>query len=153
MDKKILYVDMDDVIADFYSAAKDQDENVQEYLMWTPGFFGKLKPTEGSQWAVAQLEKRYDVYILSQPLAGHAESYSDKAEWINKHFPSLYNKLILTQDKGLNIGDILIDDNKLKWKEKFEKNGGTFIHFPYGGYNKACRVGTKHIWDLILRGL
>lgn len=145
---------MDDVIADFYAAAKDpSSERVREELMWHPDFFFKLQPIPGSQAAIFELEKRgFDIWILSQPLAGLPESYSDKAAWIQKHFPSLYKKIILTQDKGLLLGDYLIDDNAPKWQEKFEKNGGKFVHFPYGGYNgphKTQRI-PEFVWEEVL---
>lgn len=155
MKSKIVYVDMDDVIADFYSATRDTSTGrIKEELMWTPSFFFKLKPIEGSQSAIYELEKRgLDVWILSQPLAGLPESYCDKAAWIQKHFPSLYKKIILTQDKGLLLGDYLIDDNAPKWKDKFEKNGGKFVHFPYGGYNGpyAFQPNPEQLWKDVLK--
>lgn len=135
---KILYVDQDDVLADFYKATWDnQTQRVQEELMWEPDFFLNLEPMLGSQHGIYMLQKMgFDVRILTQPLAGHPECYYDKALWVQKYFPSLTNKLILTQDKGLNLGHYLVDDNLEKWKEKFEQNGGKFVHFPYGGYNR-----------------
>ena len=86
-------------------------------------------------------------------MAGHPECYHDKAKWINIHFPHLSSKIILTQDKGLLLGDYLIDDNKEKWKEKFEKNRGKFIHFVYGGYNKENSGKPEELWKDILEEL
>lgn len=134
---KVLYIDMDDVIADFAGAARDPiTGKIREHMMWDKDFFLNLKPLPGSKGAVFELCKMgFDVWILSQPLAESPESYLDKAKWIQLHFPQLYKKIILTQDKGLNHGHFLIDDNFSKWKDKFEQNGGKFIHFKYGGYN------------------
>lgn len=155
MKSKVVFIDMDDVIADFYGAAKCKyTEEVLEARMWQSSFFLNLRVIPGSQYAIRELENRgYDVWILSQPLAGHPECYYDKALWIQKHFPQLYKKLILTQDKGMIIGDYLIDDNKVKWKEKFEKNGGKFIHFVYGGYNKENSGNPEELWKHILEEL
>ena len=134
---KIIYIDLDDVLADYFGATKCPiTGKIREHMMWDKDFFLNLKPIPGSKGSVFELMKHgYDVWILSQPLADSPESYMDKAKWVQLHFPSLYKKLILTQDKGLHIGDYLIDDNEGKWKQKFEKNGGRFVHFPYGGYN------------------
>jgi 5'-nucleotidase len=136
---KIVYVDMDDVIADFYGAAScDISGKVVEERMFEKNFFLTLNPIPGAKAALFTIEKMgFDLWILSQPLAEIPESYIEKAQWVQLHFPHLYKKLILTQDKGLNFGHFLIDDNKKKWQEKFEQNGGKFIHFNYGGYNLA----------------
>lgn len=125
---------MDDVVADFWGMTKDSSGAVREHMMWNEDFFFSLKPIAGSKGAIFELEKMgYDVWIVSQPLAESPESYIDKAKWIQVHFPQLYRKIILTQDKGFIKMDYLIDDND-KWKTKFENNGGTFVHFPYGGF-------------------
>ncbi len=149
---KIIFVDMDDVIADFFkSAANNPYKLVDEVKMWDPDFFINLEPTDGSQHAIRTLQYMgYDIWVLTQPLSGHAECYYDKALWINKHFPQLYDKIIMTQDKGMLLGNYLIDDNKAKWQDKFEKNGGKFVHFPYGSYNQDQKVATKDIWRGLL---
>lgn len=139
MSKGIINIDMDDTLADFFSAARDPNTGeIREHMMWDKDFFLNLKPLPGAKGAVFELEKMgYDIYILSQPLAESPESYIEKAKWIQIHFPQLYKKIILTQNKGLCLGDYLIDDNAEKWKNKFEKNGGQFIDFPYGGHRYA----------------
>lgn len=130
--RKILYIDLDDTLADFYELAKDDKLMVEESKMYSPEFFFRLAPIPGSREAIFALEKMgFDIWILTQPLADCYESYTDKAKWVGRYFPKLINKIIMTQDKGLNLGEYLVDDNKEKWAEKFESNGGKFIHFPY----------------------
>jgi 5'(3')-deoxyribonucleotidase len=138
--KPILNVDMDDTMYDFFGATKCiYSKTILEYKMWDKDFFLNLKPLPGAQGAIFELLRMgFDVRVLSQPLAESPESYSDKVKSVSIHFPQLYNKIILTQDKGLCLGDYLIDDN-LKWKEPFEKNGGKFIHFSYGGHTYKDR--------------
>lgn len=129
--KNIVYIDLDDTIADFKGDPVFANGFDVSY-MYEPGFFLNLKPIEGSQVAVRQIMKMgYDVQILSQPVAESAHSYSEKAQWIGVHFPDLINKINLAQDKGNFVGGYLIDDNAPKWKEKFEANGGKFVHFIY----------------------
>jgi 5'(3')-deoxyribonucleotidase len=154
--QSVVYIDMDDTIADFWSEARDpKTGDIREHMMWDKDFFLNLKPIAGAKGAIFEIEKMgYDIYILSQPLAESPESYIDKVKWIQIHFPQLYKKIILTQDKGLCLGDYLIDDNDTKWKEKFEKNGGTFVHFPYGGHTYAkdptlCRDPEQAWRDIV----
>lgn len=143
--KKIIYIDMDDTIADFHKAAVD-DGKVVESRMWNKDFFLNLEPIPGSKGAINDLSRMgYDLWILSQPLAESPESYTDKALWIQRHFPQLYNKIVLTQNKGLHVGDYLIDDNAEKWKTKFEANGGKFIHYPYHGESRNHFLPEGHI--------
>lgn len=132
--KKIVFVDMDDTIADFQGSHHFPKDQCREHIheMYNTNFFLSLKVIKGALVAVRQIIRMgYDVQILSQPLAESAHSYSEKVQWIGLHFPELISKINFTQDKGLFRGDYLIDDNPQKWKEKFEANGGKFIHFDY----------------------
>ena len=146
--QKVIYCDMDDVLADFYKAAAHPiDGKVREERMFDPFFFLRLDPIPGAKAGIFELCKMgFDVWVLSQPLALLPESYMEKAQWIQLHFPQLINKIILTQHKGLHLGDFLIDDNAKKWKEKFEQNGGEFVHFPYGGYNLESMADPEVQW-------
>lgn len=137
-DKKILYLDMDDTLADFIGSeellvvgttATNCPRKPME--MYNKGFFRNLKPIQGAKEAVAKIIQSglYEVYILSVPVFDSPQSYSEKAEWIAEHYPELAKKMVLTQEKELCIGHYLIDDN-LDWEAKWCKNtGGTFIHF------------------------
>lgn len=132
--KKIVYLDMDDVIADFKRDAKCHKGQFCVEFMYEEGFFLNLKPVEGSQFSVRTIANMgFDIWILTQPLAENADSYTEKAKWISMWFPELYSKIIMTQNKGLHLGDYLIDDNEAKWKNKFEATGGKFVHFEYEG--------------------
>jgi 5'(3')-deoxyribonucleotidase len=138
---KIIYVDMDDTIADFTGHPVFNGEKTNEFsvhAMYEPGFFLSLKPIEGALTGVrALIRLGYDVHILTQPLAESAHSYQEKVQWIGLHFPELIKKIHMTQDKGLFVGGYLIDDNDVKWKAKFEANGGKFIHFKYSKYHRS----------------
>lgn len=132
MNKKILYIDMDDTIADFCLSANNQFGRVESSRMYKEGFFFNLKPIPGSLSSVRKLiEMGFDVWILTQPLSDSFLSYTEKAQWIGQWFPELKDKIVMTQNKGLHIGNYLIDDNKLKWKTSFESGGGKFVHFDY----------------------
>lgn len=132
--KQIVYIDMDDTIADFLGSKKLpwKGEFPDISAMYEPGFFRDLKPIDGALVAVrAIIDMGYDVWILTQPVAESPHCYAEKVQWIGMWFPELVKKICMVQDKGLARGDFLIDDNAPKWREKFEKHGGKFIHFQY----------------------
>lgn len=130
--KKLIYIDLDDTLADFHAACRDQDSKVKERRMYDLNFFYSLEVMPGAKGAIRELlTMGFDIQILSQPLADCAESYSDKARWVAFHLPHLHDKIVLTQNKGLHLGHYLIDDNEKKWKVPFEKNGGKFVTFHY----------------------
>lgn len=129
--KKILYVDMDNVLVDFGSGiAQLTPEELDEYrgrLDEVPGIFGKMKPIEGAVEAVKRLSETYDVYILSTAPWRNKSAWYDKPEWIKKHFGELMRKrLVLSHRKDLNRGDYLIDD---RLKNGVAMFNGEHIHF------------------------
>lgn len=126
---KLIYIDMDEVIADFSGSKELKIVRYNPPEMYSPGFFLNLEVKPGAQRTIQQLIRDgYNVQILTQPVSMSPISYTEKAQWIMKHFPTLGDKINMTQDKGNFMGAYLIDDN-LKWKEPFEANGGKFIHF------------------------
>lgn len=150
MGKKLVYIDMDDTIADF--TGSDAFKNGFDVsLMYEPNFFLHLKPIDGALVGVRTIMRLgYDVQILSQPVAESPHSYSEKIMWMALWFPDLISKINLTQDKGLFKGDYLVDDNAVKWQNKFEANGGRFVHF---GYNNGDpnRQPNKVMWQLVVQ--
>jgi len=148
LQKKVLYIDLDDTTADFYKSARNHIGIVDESRMYEKDFFFDLKPVDGALVAVRKLIRMgFDIWILTQPLADCFDSYTDKVKWVGLHFPELVNKIIMTQDKGLHSGHYLIDDNSEKWKEKFEKNGGKFVHFEYDRGKNKCH---KAAWNKVV---
>lgn len=121
--KPLLCIDLDDTIANFSKAAPYRDP----HEMYGKGFFLNLEVMPGAREAVRQLWKsdKFDIHILSKPVADSPISYTEKSEWIAKHFPYLLHKITLTQDKSLFKGDYLIDDYPF-WSGKFP---GEFILF------------------------
>lgn len=127
---KILYIDMDGVIADFEAGMsliaphielgehspipyETRSKQVDEIVLNTPGFFEGLPLMAGAPWAVYELRDsgKYDIYFLSTPMCNVAHSYGGKRTWLINNFGEWAEKrLILTHRKDLAIGDILIDD-------------------------------------------
>lgn len=125
MEKKILYIDMDNVLVDFQTGIDQCDEqtlkNFEGRLDEVPHIFGKMKPLKGAVEAFNQLSKKYDTYILSTSPWNNPTAWSDKVEWVKKHLgDGAYKRLILTHHKNLNKGHYLIDDRTKNGAASFE---------------------------------
>ena len=134
--KKVVYIDMDGVIASFDSGVAKLNEHLKGVyrndLDLVPNIFANLDPVEGAIAAVKRICKKYDVYILSTAPWRNPTAWSDKLVWLQRWFGEddgtpLYKRLILSHHKNLCKGDYLIDDNP-------DKNGvsefeGQVLHF------------------------
>ena len=131
MAKKILYVDMDNVLVDFQSGiSKLSKEVINEYesnLDEVPNIFSLMEPLEGAIDSFKILSQRYDTYILSTAPWKNSSAWSDKVKWVQKYLgESAYKRLILTHHKNLNHGDYLIDDRTKNGAGEFK---GELIQF------------------------
>lgn len=122
--KKIVFVDMDNVIADFDGAIAKVVHDPPE--MFEPGFFRNLKVMPGAKEGVAALlqNPNLKVYIGTKHTTKTDYSPSEKVGWIREHFPSLLKRMFIVTDKHLLRGDYLVDDDK-----RWQNFPGTFIHF------------------------
>jgi 5'-nucleotidase len=123
MVNKRIYVDMDGVICDYYTAyqivKKERPEIQHPQSLY--GFFIGLKSIPYSIDMVQYLSKKYDLWFLSKPSVYNINSYSEKALWIYNNFGfELQKRLILSSDKSLLKGDYLIDDQTNANQDKFE---------------------------------
>ncbi len=132
----IIFVDMDDVVADAYQAHIDMyNEDFNENLtledtygkevwecvpkerqksvidhMFRVGFFKDLKVIPDSQEVLAELCKKHEVFTASTATE-FPYSLREKSDWLDKHFPFIpWQRRILCGDKHILRGDILIDD-------------------------------------------
>jgi 5'-nucleotidase len=128
----IIYIDMDDTICDFSGSLRRFIKNggTLKFPQSKIGFFENLPPLPNALESVNQLRQHsgYDVYILTAPSTRNPSCYSEKRIWIEKHFDyDFTKKLIISPNKGLFKGDILIDDHICgKGQENFK---GRLIHF------------------------
>ena len=145
MTKKILYIDMDGVIADFDKEIKkydptletsdklpnweEREKRVDDIVNSNPSFFTDLELINGAKENVEKLMDIYDVYFLSTPMLNVPMCYPMKKLWIYNHFgEKAKEKLILTNRKDLCVGDFLIDDRVKNGAGQFK---GELIPFTY----------------------
>lgn len=122
--KKILYVDMDNVLVDFQSGvARLPHEVIVKYknkLDEVPGIFSLMDPVEHALESYNELSSLFDTYVLSTAPWENPLAWSDKLLWVKYHLgESAYKRLILTHHKDLNRGDFLIDDQTKNGAEGF----------------------------------
>lgn len=142
--KKVLYVDMDGVLADFVSAIKNHTKKDQplykEHPDQIPNLFRHLKPIEGAISAVNELlnSNCYDLYFLSTAPWHNPTAWMDKRLWLEDHFGDCINRrLILTHRKDLVKGDILIDDRPNNGAKDFDGEWIQFGQAPFFSWKEV----------------
>tara|TARA_X000001036_G_C20464142_1_gene718728 strand:- start:172 stop:612 length:441 start_codon:yes stop_codon:yes gene_type:complete len=141
--KKILYVDMDNVLVDFPSGVERIPEQLKieykERLDEVPGIFSLMRPLTGAISSFEKLSNKYDTYILSTAPWKNASAWSDKNLWVRKHLgESAYKRLILTHHKNLNLGDFLIDDRSANGADQFKGKHVVFGSIEYPNWEAIC---------------
>jgi len=105
---KLLFIDLDGVVADFVSAMnthpKKEISPYDEHPDTIPHIFRDLKPIKGAIKAVNILldATNYNVYFLSTAPWDNPSAWTDKRLWIEEQFGEKINRrLILTHRKDL----------------------------------------------------
>jgi 5'-nucleotidase len=89
----------------------DQHQSLVMDRIMSPGFFRHLPVMEDSIDVLRELNKRYEVFIVSAAME-FPNSLKDKLEWLLEHFPFFtWKQLALTGSKDLVHGDYMIDDH------------------------------------------
>ena len=122
-----VFIDMDGVIVDFAKFKNDHDLTGDQ-VKQLPGAYAKMEAMPFALMGVRSLiGMGHDVWIATKPPTGIPFAYADKVQWILDHLPELKRKIVITHDKSLLLGDVLIDDRPHKANaDKFE---GELLHF------------------------
>lgn len=129
--RKILYIDMDNVLVNFQSGIDRLNEetksNYEGRMDDVPGIFSLMDPMEGAIDSFIALSDVFDTYILSTSPWENPTAASDKFAWVKTHLGKYgYKRLILSHHKHLNIGDFLMDDRPNNGADRFD---GELIQF------------------------
>ena len=131
MEKKIVYVDMDNVLVDFKTGIEKLSQAELELYEGrydeVPHIFSKMEPMENAIESYIKLCSKFDTYILSTSPWENPTALNDKLAWIKQNIGDLAKKrVIFSHNKHLNMGDYLIDDRIANGAGSFK---GTHIHF------------------------
>lgn len=154
--KPILYFDLDNTLVDFQTGIdRILEDEARKHLYekdevaWdeVEGIFGLMKPMPGAIEAVLELKEDFELFILSTAPWKNPSAWSDKLEWVNRHFSEItrvnekaeavgifHKRLILTHRKDLLFrgNEYLIDDRPNNGAEAF---GDHWIKFGPEGEN------------------
>ena len=149
--KKILYLDMDGVLADFQSGVDKQCKAVIEKYKGhpdeIPGLFAVMDPIPGAIEAVEKLKDLYDIYVLTTAPWWNPSAWTDKVLWIKRYFGDTFRKrVILTHHKELNRGDYLVDDRERNGADKFEGELLRFGSEQFPDWEKVTAWLTEQAW-------
>lgn len=116
-----------------------------EAIYTAPGFYRNLPPIAGAIKSInGLLALGHDVRICTSPLNAYRHCVLEKYEWVENHLGSEFiARMVVTKDKTLVHGDILIDD-------KPEITGictPTWRHILFDQpYNRHVK-GNRITWD------
>jgi 5'(3')-deoxyribonucleotidase len=141
--KKILYIDMDNVLVDFKSALYIQSKEILEEYAGReddiPDLFAQMQPMKDAVESFNQLSKRYDTYILSTAPWANPTAWSDKLQWVKRYLgDAAYKRLILSHHKNLNRGDYLIDDRTKNGAGEFAGELILFGNEKFPDWQSVC---------------
>lgn len=116
IEKAVVFVDMDDVLANYKKAHKEKQEKQpwNKYPQSNYGFFRNLEMIEGAKEGMDFLcaAPEFDVWILTRPSVWNPLCYTEKRVWVEENLGmELCHKLILAPDKTMLKGHVLIDDH------------------------------------------
>lgn len=115
-------------------------------ILLEPSFFRDMMPMPGAKEALSEMERMgIEVFICTSPLSTYKNCVLEKYEWVEKTLgPDWVKRIILTKDKTLIKGDLLIDD---KPEITGAENSPSWEHVLYDRpYNRG---GNKRrlTWD------
>ncbi len=158
--KPRIFIDMDGTLAEWRNITikieHDEDRfkvlSTLNEILLTPGYYSSLKPHKEMLEAMEELNKSYDVYILSCaiPKDGDPNPELEKIEWLSEYAPYIdKDHMIFVPDgnnkadyipDGIKSEDYLIDDYTKNLLD-FEKAGGkgiklcNYVNGSYGKWN------------------
>jgi 5'(3')-deoxyribonucleotidase len=174
--KKRICVDMDEVIADavaehllrynrefnlaltkedlagkrFWQVVPPGRHQTLDNLLRAEDFFADLEVMADAPRVLAELQRRYEVFIASAAMEVPT-SFNAKYAWLGRHFPFIpHTHIVFCGNKSILKADYLIDDNP----RQLELFSGTGILYdaPHNaavtGYTRVCN--WREIEELFL---
>lgn len=125
---------------------------IHKNIMADPRFYWNLPLVDGAMSAFAALDYAgIDVWFVSTPDPTNAQCAPAKIAWINSHFGGgAVTRLILTHDKTLIDGDVLLDDKPII---SGANSSPHWEHLCFGNYAYSHLTESERAynWDDALR--
>jgi 5'-nucleotidase len=139
---------------DLHAGRTDAEKEIIGAVMVEPGFYSRLVPIAGAKNALkSMLKAGHDVRIVTSPWVSNPTCASDKLNWIVDHYGSHWGaRVIITADKTLVRGDILIDDKPEIHGECEPDWEHVLFDQPYNQDNPRRRLLDWTGWEDILAG-
>lgn len=121
-------------------------------VMDEPGFYRDLRPIEGAVNALRALEREHEITLCSSPWNTNPTCNDDKKDWVTEYLgPEWADRLVLTKDKTMVRGDILIDDKP----SVYGKYDPEWMHIlftaPYNEHIEGPRINNWSEWEEVIR--
>ena len=133
MERKNIYVDMDGVLADFFT-----EDNAVARFENEHGFFRRLRPLAKNVSAIKRAieDNRYNVYVLSA--SPNARCYRDKRLWLLEHIPQLKSDNVIIMRNGERKADYMKTAEGVLFDD-YGKNIEEWVCYN-AGVNRAVKV-------------
>lgn len=120
--------------------------NSMKYI-FSNGFFRNAPPIKDSKEILAELNKHYEVFIVSAATE-FPQSLTEKQEWLQEHFPFIkWQQIVFCGLKTIIAADIMIDDH---FKNLDHFNGITFLFSqPHNLHQDQGRHKRVQSWNEI----
>lgn len=130
--RKVIYFDMDGVLVDFYTKAKEitapsKTQFWKQVSQIGLSFWITMDEIKGMKDIILALDlKDVEVNVLSKlPITDTANALAGKALWLSKHYPNIFTHVILTKgNKRAFAKDCLLIDDKETNVESWNLKGG-----------------------------
>lgn len=180
MNKKIILIDLDGVLADFetgfletwkkkfpqhpyilpkkrkiFRLAENYPRGLEKEIrsiLSSPGFFENLGIISGGKEALEKMQNLgHKVYICTSPISSYANCVLEKYHWIDKNLGFEWTKkIIMAKDKTLIFGDLLIDDKPEHTGLREPVWNHVLFDAPYNQHVKTKLRITWKNWEKIL---
>lgn len=119
----------------------------------TPHFYGGLKPMPGAVEAIKEIaDLGHEVFICTSPSVTSNTCVQNKFDWVGEHLGKEWkHKIVLTKDKTIVNGDVLIDDKPridgIEGRPSWEH---VLYDQPYNRWLKRVKRLTWENWREVL---
>ncbi len=119
-------------VFDMFSGLEPEQVDACFEVICSEGFCATFEPREGSQEAVRELQRRFDLYLVTSP--NHAKPWVyERSEWLQRFYDVRPEQVIFTYAKHVCSGSFFLDDcpeHVLSWTDHNPEGVGMLWDTP-----------------------